>query len=126
MRWPIAKPVTPSPIAAMRPTISWPGTTGSLGFGSSPSTTCRSVRQTPQAATSTTISSAAGSGSGRSRMTSGRRGSSSTIARMTAAPAEIETADAVSSRHKPYDASLLKARWKLELGLQGRRQRAVP
>ncbi len=33
------------------PTISWPGTSGSFGSGSSPSTTCRSVRQTAQAPT---------------------------------------------------------------------------
>ena len=39
-----------------RPTISWPGMIGSFGSGSSPSTTCRSVRQTPHAATSTRTS----------------------------------------------------------------------
>src|SRR5262249_15617454 len=48
------------------PTISWPGTIGILGCGSSPSTTCRSVRQTPQARTRTSTWPAAGSGTGRS------------------------------------------------------------
>src|SRR5262249_32526521 len=78
-----AAPAPPAPRAATRPTISWPGTIGSLGFGSSPSTTCRSVRQTPQAATSSRISPDPGSGADRSRMTSGVRGLSSTMARMT-------------------------------------------
>src|SRR5262249_22274159 len=73
-------------MAATRPTISWPGTIGSLGFGNSPSTTCRSVRQTPQAATSMRISPDAGSAAGRSRMTSGARGLSSTMARMRYLP----------------------------------------
>jgi len=40
---------TPSPSAATLPTISWPGTSGSFGSDRSPSTTCRSVRQTAQA-----------------------------------------------------------------------------
>ena len=34
----------PAPIASIRPTISWPGMIGDFGLGSSPSTTCRSVR----------------------------------------------------------------------------------
>src|SRR5262244_1568387 len=49
-------------MAATRPTISWPGTIGSFGSGNSPSTTCRSVRQTPQAVISTRISPASGAG----------------------------------------------------------------
>src|SRR5262245_62576301 len=53
----MANPPTPGPSALTRPTISWPGTIGSTGFDSSPSTTCRSVRQTPQAVTVTMIRS---------------------------------------------------------------------
>ena len=49
----LRKPSTPAPISSMRPTISWPIISGSFGIGSSPSTTCRSVRQTPQAVTRT-------------------------------------------------------------------------
>ena len=52
-RSPMLSPSTPAPIASIRPTISWPGMIGTFGSGSSPSTTCRSVRQTPQAATFT-------------------------------------------------------------------------
>ena len=55
---------TPSPRATHRPTISWPGTSGSFGSGSSPSTTCRSVRHTPQAATSTSTCPGPASGVG--------------------------------------------------------------
>src|SRR5215467_4236873 len=83
-RSPTAKPATSAPIAATRPTISWPGTIGSFGSGNSPSTTCRSVRHTPQAATSTRISPAPGVGIGCSRNTSGVPGRSSTMARMLA------------------------------------------
>ena len=49
-------PSTPRPTASTRPTISWPGNDRQCGSGSSPSTTCRSVRQTPQASTRTTNS----------------------------------------------------------------------
>src|SRR5215831_16264584 len=56
---------------------------GSLGSGSSPSTTCRSVRHTPQAAISIRISPRPGAATGRSRMTSAVPGCSSTMARMT-------------------------------------------
>src|SRR5262249_15939882 len=55
---------------------------GSLGCGNSPSTTCRSVRQTPQADTATRISPAPGCGTGRSRMTRGWPGRSRTMARI--------------------------------------------
>src|SRR6476646_3307858 len=88
-----------SPPRTARPTIWWPTTSGSFGPGSfaarqgsarscaethgnSPSTTCRSVRQTPHAETSTSTCPWPGSGSGRSAARSGFRGSSSTIARM--------------------------------------------
>src|SRR5262245_25664793 len=64
------------------PTTWWPRTSGSFGSGSSPSTTWRSVRQTPQAATSTNTWPGAGSGTGRSASRSGFPGSSNTIARM--------------------------------------------
>src|SRR3984957_8786348 len=57
-RAPKAKPPTPAPVAATRPTISWPGTIGQRMSGSSLSTTCRSVRHTPQAAISIKISPA--------------------------------------------------------------------
>src|SRR6476646_6917585 len=86
MRSPTASPAASAPNAATLPTISWPGMSGSFEFGSSPSTTCRSVRQTPQAATSSNISRAAGTGVGRSRMRSGARAVSSTMACMRAPP----------------------------------------
>ncbi len=54
-RSPIVRPDTPSPSASTRPTMSWPGMIGMWGWGSSPSTTCRSVRHTPQAKTFTRI-----------------------------------------------------------------------
>ena len=44
----------------IRPAISWPGIIGSIGSGKSPSTTCKSVRQTPQAPTVTRISPRSG------------------------------------------------------------------
>src|SRR3984957_16769212 len=65
-RWPIFKDVTPAPRASTRPTISCPGMMGYLMSGNSPSSTCRSVRQTPQAETATRAWSGPGSGSGRS------------------------------------------------------------
>ena len=48
-RSPTANRSTRSPSCTTTPTISCPGTSGNLGSGSSPSTTCKSVRQTPQA-----------------------------------------------------------------------------
>ena len=52
-RYPDAIPgaiaVTPSPTETTMPTISCPGMIGERAWGSSPSTTCRSVRHTPQA-----------------------------------------------------------------------------
>ena len=48
------------------PTISWPGIRGSLGWVNSPSTTCRSVRQTPQARTRMSTCSGPGRGTGTS------------------------------------------------------------
>src|ERR1035437_3453407 len=54
--------------------------TSSFGLGSSPSTTCKSVRQTPQAATLTRISPGPGCRSASSVHSSGDRGLFSTIA----------------------------------------------
>src|SRR5579883_355961 len=85
-RMPSSSPVTPEPIASIRPTISCPGMTGSLGLDNSPSTTCKSVRQTPQAPTLILISPAPGCGSGRSSSMSGVQISFKTIARMTSLP----------------------------------------
>src|SRR5262249_31801570 len=64
------------------PTISWPMTRGSFGSVSSPSSTCRSVRQTPQARTRRRSCSGPGRGRGRSASRSGCRGRSSSMARM--------------------------------------------
>jgi hypothetical protein len=66
------------------PTIWWPGTSGSFACVSSPSTMCRSVRQTAQASTRRSSSPAAGSGTGSSARRSGSPGRSSTIARIVA------------------------------------------
>ena len=65
-------PPPPRPAASTVPTTWWPGTSGSFGSGSSPSTTCRSVRHTPHARTFTSTSPGAGSGTGSSRSSSGR------------------------------------------------------
>jgi hypothetical protein len=59
------------PSASMRPTISCPGMIGSFGFSNSPSTTWRSVRQTPQASTRTRSSPGPGTGPGNSSKTKG-------------------------------------------------------
>ena len=83
---------TPSPAASTRPTISCPGTIGSLGSGSSPSTTCRSVRQTPQASTRSRICPGPGAGSGRSSIVSRSCGRCRTMARMRAAPVQAARA----------------------------------
>src|SRR5262245_59882505 len=80
MRCQGANPLTAEPRRSTRATISWPGTIGSFGSGSSPSTTCRSVRHTPQASTRSAISVAAGSGVARSSRRSGRPGSPRTMA----------------------------------------------
>src|SRR5260370_11979531 len=64
-RRPGASEVTEGPSISTMPTISCPGTIGRWMSGSSPSTTCRSVRQTPQASTRTRTSPGPGSGSGR-------------------------------------------------------------
>src|ERR1700730_6544265 len=54
---------TREPTSTTVPTISCPGMMGERACGSSPSTTCRSVRQTPQASTFTTNCSGPGCGS---------------------------------------------------------------
>src|SRR5262245_59345077 len=63
-----------------RPTTWWPGTSGSFGSGSSPSTTWRSVRQTPQASTATSTWPSPGSGAGSTASRRGVPGRSSTSA----------------------------------------------
>src|SRR5262249_53561429 len=70
-RSPARGPLTSWPTRSTRPTTWWPGTIGERTSGSSPSTTCRSVRQTPHAATRTSTSPAAGSGTARSVAPSG-------------------------------------------------------
>ena len=62
----------PGPSASTTPTTWWPGMTRARCGGSSPSTTCRSVRQMPQTRTRTRISPGPGSGIGRSTRCSGR------------------------------------------------------
>ena len=68
--------------SSVRPTIWWPGTSGSFGSGSSPSTTWRSVRQTPQADTRRRTWPGPGSGTGTSSSRSGSPAAWSTIARI--------------------------------------------
>src|SRR5213083_2968292 len=85
-----------SPPERTRPTTWCPSTSGSFGSGSSPSATCRSVRQTPQAETSTSTSPGPGSGSGSVASCNGRPGASRTMAlihrdnrRMALDPAQV-------------------------------------
>ncbi len=68
---PASNCVTPAPRSTTTPTISWPGTSGSVGSVSSPSTMCRSVRHTPQACTRSRISPGPGRGTVRSSRTQG-------------------------------------------------------
>src|SRR5437899_3233706 len=84
MRSPSWKRAAPGPTAATLPTISCPGTSGSFGCGSSPSTTCRSVRQTAQAVTSRSTWPGPGRGRAISATRSGRPGASRTMARIAA------------------------------------------
>ena len=79
---------TPSPTASTRPTISCPGTMGSFGLGSSPSTTWRSVRQIPQASTRKRTWPGPGDGSGRSSITSRSCARCRTMARIGARPVQ--------------------------------------
>ena len=81
-RSPILNPSTPAPIAATRPMISWPGMTCGLGWGRSPSMTCRSVRQMPHAATRTRICPRLGGSILRSTGRSGAPARSNAIADM--------------------------------------------
>ena len=71
------------PAAATRPTTSWPGISGSLGWVSSPSTTWRSVRQTAQALTRTRTWPMPGTGLGTSADLGVCPRASRTMARMT-------------------------------------------
>src|SRR5215831_8306802 len=65
-RSPSRNPLTPSPSRSIVPTISWPGTRGTSIFGSSLSTTWRSVRHTPHARTCTSTWPAPTPGTSRS------------------------------------------------------------
>ena len=65
-------PVTPGPSATTSPTTWWPGTIGVRRGGRSPSTTCRSVRQMPQARTCTSTSPGPGTGGSTSSRRRGR------------------------------------------------------
>src|SRR5437764_9383762 len=73
------------PSAPTVPTISWPGVTGKGIAGSSPSSTCRSVRRTPQAGTWTSSSCPCGDGRLTSVSTSGAPGLTKRIAFTAAA-----------------------------------------
>ena len=76
--------LTSHPISSTRPITSWPGIRGNLVAGNSPSTICKSVRQTAQAETRSSNCPGSGRGFGRLRNCRGSLGASSTIARMTA------------------------------------------
>ena len=68
---PAFKSSTPSPRATTCPATSWPGISGKFGSGvQSPSTACRSLWQTPQAATLISTSPRFGSGTCRFSMAS--------------------------------------------------------
>src|ERR1035438_7978493 len=62
-RAPVANRVACGPLRSTTPTTWWPGTTCDLRGGNSPSSTCRSVRQTPQAWTRTSTLLPKGCGS---------------------------------------------------------------
>src|SRR2546422_731451 len=62
---------------------------GTLGFGSSPSRTWRSVRHTPHAATASSTWPGPGSGRGMSAARRGRRGASRIMARICRSPVPI-------------------------------------
>src|SRR5258707_4261215 len=70
-RSPIAKRRVSSPCLSTMPTTWWPGITGDLRGGNSPSITCKSVLQTPQARTRTSISPLFGWGIATSPYSSG-------------------------------------------------------
>ena len=78
-RVPTGGPATPSPSAATVPEISCPSTAGT-GNATSPFSTCRSVWQTPHAATRTSISPRRGCGTGIRSIASGCPSSGSTAA----------------------------------------------
>ena len=63
-RSPSFQAVTPSPTAMMRPTVSWPGVTGSATKGKRPDRSMRSRKQTPQASTFTSTLPGPGSAGG--------------------------------------------------------------
>ena len=63
-RSPTFHAVVPSPTAMMRPTVSWPGVTGSATKGKRPDRSMRSRKQTPQASTLISTLPAPGSAGG--------------------------------------------------------------
>src|SRR2546422_4350372 len=71
---------------------------GSVGFGSSPSRTCRSVRHTPHAATASSTWPGPGSGREMSTARRGRRGTSSIMARICRYPRSEEHTSELQSR----------------------------
>src|ERR1700733_1881124 len=100
-RSPIRSPSTPAPIASIQPTISWPRMIGRRGSGSSPSTTCKSVRQTPQAETLTRISPGPGFRSARSLHSNAVLSFLSTIACMAASLFTVKVC--IRGRARPLD-----------------------
>ena len=87
-----------------------PGINGNLVAGNSPSTICKSVRQTAQAETRSSNCPGSGRGFRRLRNCRGSLGASSTIARMTAkdkkpcAPVEARLVQTLSSARNERDA----------------------
>ena len=108
-RWPIANGAGPGPQASTSPTISWPGISGSLGCGSSPSTTCRSVRQTAQAVTRTRTWPGPGTGSGSWAGRSGWPGASRTMANMTRTIAAIARRRLIWRKRPAMNPGMAKA-----------------
>ena len=96
-RSPTLKPWLPGPTSATRPTISCPGTIGILASGNSPSTTCRSVRHTPQALTAITIWPGAARGIARSVDTRRLAARSSSVIASIAPPPDTLFAPAETS-----------------------------
>src|ERR1700682_4680352 len=87
-RWPIFQPWTPSPIASIRPTASWPGTLGH-SIGKVPSTVAESEWHTPQASTRMRTWPSGGSITGFS-VSSSLPGLTACTARYVAAPSIIQ------------------------------------
>src|SRR5260370_19444981 len=94
------------------PTISCPGSRGNFGSGSSPSTTCRSVRHTAQASTLTSSSPDFGRGTPTCWGCNGVKGLVNTIANMLLGISAVATVKTVgrgqtSSRRFAWRASVV-------------------